>query len=308
MLTNYNAETEYLKALKETKHFGTLSANRTKDKAIVAPYPVVICHDWISGGFPLLTTKKMSIKNIATELEFFIGGLTDKRWLQERNCHIWDSWANRYSIGDLTPDTKYYELVKQNPDLGPIYGYQWRRFGKEYKGIVSEKFPLLDGTVEELMAIGDQLGSLWVKLRKGYHHDRRMHVSAWNPLMIDKMALPPCHLSFTVSVVDGILNLSWFQRSADAFLGVPYNIASYALLQYLLAKGSGLEIGRLTGVFQNFHIYEQHMEQVDQQLSRVPLDPPTLLNKTNELFDWTADDVSIEEYLSYSTIKGRVSA
>ena len=309
MDTPQAAEYMYLDKMQETLTKGKLSSNRTDDRAIVHPHTVTIQHDWKDEGFPLLTTKKMGIKNIATELEFFIGGITDKKWLQDRNCHIWDSWANSDAVPVPKTDPSYNDMAKETRDLGPIYGYQWRRFGATYLPgtTIKRKLPVTTKSPEQAMMIGDQLGALWLKLQNGDHEDRRMHVSSWNPIMMQYMALPPCHLSFTVTVVDGKLNLGWAQRSADVFLGVPYNIASYAILQYLLAKGSGLELGQLTGTFYNFHIYEHHVKAVEEQLAREPLTPPKLITKNNNLFEWSAEDIAVDAYDHYDAIRARVS-
>jgi thymidylate synthase len=235
-------------------------------------------HD-MGDGFPLLTTKKMSIKNIAVELEFFIKGLSSKKWLQERGCHIWDQWCNpqkvKYGSDEATKKAMFDE-----DDLGKIYGRQWR----DFNGV-------------------DQLQKLVTTLKKN-PNDRRMLVSSWNPAELDQMALPPCHLLFQVVAIDGVLNLNWYQRSVDTMLGLPYNIASYGLLLELLSKESGLIPGRLCGMLGDVHIYENHIELAKVQLSRTPKELPNIkIDNFTNVFDWTYDAAKVENYNHYDSIK-----
>lgn len=236
----------------------------------------------MENGFPLLTTKKMGLKNIAVELEFFIKGLTDKNWLQERKCHIWDEWSS--------PTSPWVA------ELGPIYGYQWRSFGK--------KFPHDDGSIHT-----DQLASILDTL-KNKPQDRRMVCSAWNPNQIQHMALPPCHLLWNVTVYNDELHLSWHQRSCDLFLGVPYNIASYALLLLLLSKHAGLRPGSLAARFMDCHLYENQIDVAREQLERQPKILPTVTipdtlksGKPFSVLDWTYEDFELHNYNPHGSLK-----
>ena len=204
-------------------------------------------HD-MSTGFPLLTTKKMPLRLIATELEFFINGITDKQWLIERNNHIWDEWASPKKA-PYGHDEESKKRMLDERDLGPIYGFQWRHFNAKYESYDS------DYTGQGV----DQFKRL-VDILKTNPRDRRMIVNAWNPLQLEEMGLPPCHYSFQVTTINGKLNLMWNQRSVDTMLGLPFNIASYALLLHLLAKESGLQEGKLVGFLADVHIFENHVE------------------------------------------------
>ncbi len=272
-LINMNYEDQYLHLINDILQNGTLKENRTGVNTYAIAHSM-IQHD-MSKGFPLLTTKKMWIKSISAELEFFIKGLTDKKWLQERNCSIWDEWCNPKQVpSNLTDlERKTYQLHEN--DLGPIYGYQWRHFnGSDY----------------------DQLKTI-IETLKTDPNNRRMVCSSWNPLQMDEMALPPCHVLWHVTVIGNKLNLSWFQRSVDSFLGLPYNVASYAILLKLLAKESNLEEGILTGFLSDVHIYENHIKQAKLQLTRSNYDLPTLniLNFTN-IFEWEYTDLELINY------------
>jgi thymidylate synthase len=247
-------------------------------------------------GFPLLTTKKIPFRLVASELEFFIKGITDKDWLRSRNNHIWDDWCSP----DAAPyghDEKARQLMKQERDLGPIYGWQWRHFGADYLGY--DKPPGGDGI--------DQLRRV-VQALKENPDDRRMLVSAWNPLDIGRMALPPCHYSFQVTVADGKLNLLWNQRSVDVALGLPFNIASYATLLHLLAKEVGLGEGKLIGFLGDTHIYVNHLEPIREQLSREPRPLPRIKTpRFSSVFDWNYEDSVIEDYNPYPALKFEIA-
>lgn len=246
-------------------------------------------HD-MAQGFPAVTTKKLALRVMMVELEAFIKGITDKRWFQERNCHIWDEWANpRKTPYGTSEEAK--RIMKEELDLGPIYGFQWRHFGAEYEG------PIADYTGKGV----DQLSAIRRKLREN-PDDRRMLVMAWNPTQLDQQALPPCHYGFQVTVLEGKLNLLWNQRSVDCGLGLPFNIASYALLLHLLAKEAGLEEGRLVGFLSDVHIYENHLDTIKTQLSRDPLKyalPTVETNMPNGLDHWTWEDTKIVGYQHY---------
>ena len=223
-------------------------------------------------GFPLLTTKKLHLKSIIHELLWFLAGDTNVRYLQENGVRIWNEWAD------------------ENGDLGHIYGYQWR------------SWPDYDGD-----AI-DQISQAVETIKKN-PDSRRIIVSAWNVADLDNMNLPPCHAFFQFYVSDGRLSLQLYQRSADSFLGVPFNIASYALLLMMTAQVCGLEPGEFIHTFGDLHIYRDHMEQVEELLRREPRTlPRMILNKERKsLFDFRYDDFRLEGYDPHPAIKARVS-
>lgn len=223
----------------------------------------------LSQGFPLLTTKRMFLKGVISELLWFVKGDTNIEFLHDNGVHIWDEWAD------------------ENGNLGPIYGAQWRNW--DNLGI-------------------DQLQKL-VKDIKNSPDSRRLIVSAWNPTQLDDMALPPCHMMYQCYVQDGKLSLIMYQRSGDMFLGVPFNIASYALLTMMLAQVCGLEAGEYIHVLGDAHIYKNHFAQVKEQLSREPYPlPKMVLNpKVYEIDGFTLKDFTLEGYQYHPAIKGKVS-
>ena len=250
-------------------------------------------HD-MSKGFPLLTTKKTPLRLIASELEFFIKGITDKNWLRDINNHIWDEWA-KPQLAPYGHDEKSKKKMLEERDLGPIYGFQWRHFNAPY-----EKFDT-DYTGKGI----DQLKKV-VETLKTNPRDRRMIVSAWNPLQFGEMALPPCHYSFQVTTIGDKLNLMWNQRSVDTMLGLPFNIASYALLLHLLAKETGFKEGKLVGFLADVHLFENHIEGAKEQLSRDPDKYPLCQIQTENwksIFDWKYEDTKVINYESYDRIK-----
>ena len=226
----------------------------------------------LAEGFPLLTTKKVHLKSIIYELLWFISGNTNVRWLQEHGVSIWDEWAD------------------ENGDLGPVYGHQWR------------SWPAADGRVI------DQLSQV-IDLIQHNPDSRRMLVSAWNPGEVDKMALPPCHCLFQFYVADGKLSCQLYQRSADVFLGVPFNIASYALLTLMIAQVCGLQPGEFVHTTGDTHIYRNHFEQVEQQLSRTPRPLPVMrLNpEVKSVFGFQYEDFTLEGYDPWPAIKAPVA-
>lgn len=246
-------------------------------------------HD-MSKGFPLLTTKKMPFKIIASELEFFIKGITDKQWLQNKKNHIWDEWANPKK----TPyghDEIAKQKMLQERDLGPVYGFQWRHFNAPY---YNHDTNYTNQGIDQLKKI--------INTIKTNPQDRRMIVCAWNPSMMDQMALPPCHYAFQVTVINGKLNLLWNQRSVDTMLGLPFNIASYATLLHLLAKETNLQEGKLVGFLADTHIYKNHIDGAKEQLTRDPNTHPLPRIETKNftsIFDWNSDDSEIIDYASY---------
>lgn len=226
----------------------------------------------LSQGFPLVTTKKLSLRSIIHELLWFLKGETNIRYLHENKVTIWDEWAD------------------ENGDLGPVYGRQWRAW------------PTADGKTI------DQLNGVLTQIKKN-PDSRRLIVNAWNVGELDKMALPPCHLLFQFYVANGKLSCQLYQRSADSFLGVPFNIASYSLLTHMIAQQCQLEVGEFIWTGGDCHIYSNHLEQVNLQLSRQPLPLPTLhLKRTPpSLFDYQFDDFEILNYQAHPHIKGEVA-
>ena len=226
----------------------------------------------LSQGFPLVTTKKVHLKSIILELLWFLRGDSNVKWLQERGCHIWDEWAR--------PDG----------DLGPIYGVQWR------------SWPTPGGVhIDQIAEVVTQL--------KTNPDSRRIIVSAWNVAELSQMALMPCHAFFQFYVADGKLSCQLYQRSADIFLGVPFNIASYALLTQMLAQQCDLELGDFVWTGGDCHIYSNHEAQVKTQLSRTPLPYPTLVIKRRpaSIFDYEFDDFELVGYEHHPAIKGAVA-
>ena len=249
-------------------------------------------HD-MSKGFPLLTTKKVPLRLIATELEFFINGITDKKWLQDKNNHIWDEWAKPQKA-PYGHDEESKKKMLEERDLGPIYGFQWRHFNAPYTSF---------DTNYEGLGI-DQLKKV-IETLKTNPRDRRMIVNAWNPLQFGEMALPPCHYSFQITTIGDKLNLMWNQRSVDTMLGLPFNIASYALLLHLIAKETGYKEGKLVGFLADVHVFENHVDGAKEQLSRDPEKYPLPKIETENwksIFGWKAEDTKVLNYESYDRI------
>ncbi len=226
----------------------------------------------LAAGFPLLTTKKLHLKSIIYELLWFLRGDTNVRWLQEHGVKIWDEWAD------------------ENGDLGPVYGSQWRSWPTPSGGKI------------------DQIAKL-VHSLKTKPDSRRHIVSAWNPAEVDDMALPPCHCLFQFYVANGKLSCQLYQRSADVFLGVPFNIASYALLTHMVAQVTGYEVGDFVHSFGDVHLYSNHFEQAQLQLSRTPKPLPVLtINPAiQSLEEFTFEDVTITGYVPDAHIKAQVA-
>ncbi len=226
----------------------------------------------LEDGFPLLTTKKLHLKSIIHELLWFLAGDTNVKYLQENGVRIWNEWAD------------------ENGELGPVYGHQWRSW-PDYSG----------GTIDQISAVVDQL--------KHNPDSRRMIVSAWNVAEVDKMALPPCHTMFQFYVADGRLSLQLYQRSADTFLGVPFNIASYALLLQMMAQVSGLKAGDFIHTTGDTHLYLNHLEQAQLQLTREPRPLPMMkINPdVKNIFDFKYEDFELVGYDPHPHIKGVVA-
>lgn len=226
----------------------------------------------LAAGFPVLTTKKLHLKSIIHELLWFLKGDTNVAYLRENGVTIWDEWAD------------------ENGDLGPVYGYQWR------------SWPAPDGRHI------DQIGHLLNAIRKN-PNSRRLIVSAWNPALVDEMALPPCHCLFQFYVADGKLSCQLYQRSADIFLGVPFNIASYALLTMMIAQVTGLQPGEFVHTLGDAHLYANHFEQARLQLRRTPGPLPKMyINPAvTDLFAFKYDDFRLLDYVAESSIKAPIA-
>ncbi|WP_449015933.1 thymidylate synthase [Prevotella sp.] len=223
-------------------------------------------------GFPLLTTKKLHLKSIIYELLWFLRGDTNIHYLQEHGVRIWNEWAD------------------ENGELGPVYGHQWRSW-PDYKG----------GTIDQITNVLEQI--------KHNPNSRRMLVTAWNPAEVDEMALPPCHCLFQFYVADGRLSLQLYQRSADTFLGVPFNIASYALLLQMMAQVTGLEAGEFIHTTGDTHLYSNHLEQAKLQLTRTPRPLPKMkINPdVKDLFAFKYEDFELIDYNPYPHISAEVA-
>ena len=284
----------YLDIVKKVLEQGTIKKTRQGPNAYTIA-GAMFEHN-MADGYPLVTTKSVPLRLIASELEFFIKGITDKDWLRERNNHIWDEWCSP----DKVPYSHNPEIQKkmmEERELGPIYGWQWRNFGAKYQ---SYNKPVQGKGI-------DQLKNL-IKTIKEKPHDRRMIVMAWNPIDFPHMALPPCHYCFQVTVINGKLNLLWNQRSVDTALGLPFNIASYALLLHLLAKETGLKEGKLVGFLADVHIFENHIAGLKEQLSRKTFNLPKLITENfTSIFDWKYTDTKVENYEHHPRIKFKIA-
>ncbi|MDO8509571.1 MAG: thymidylate synthase [bacterium] len=282
----------YLDIVKKVIDCGEIKHNRTGVDT-VAIAGAMFEHD-MSLGFPMLTTKKVPFKLVATELEFFINGTTDKQWLQDQNNHIWDEWCSPKKV-PYGNDAETKKRMLEEKDLGPIYGFQWRHFNAPY---LDHKADYTNQGIDQLKRIVDTL--------KTNPNDRRMIVTAWNPVRLHEMALPPCHYSFQITVINEKINLLWNQRSVDTMLGLPFNITSYALLLHLLAKESNLQEGKLVGFLADTHIYVNHIDGANEQMLRDPLTyklPQITTEKFTSIFDWKAEDSKIIGYQSYPRIE-----
>lgn len=226
----------------------------------------------MADGFPLLTTKKLHLKSIIYELLWFLRGDTNVHYLQEHGVRIWNEWAD------------------ENGELGPVYGHQWRSW-PDYNG----------GTIDQIQNVVDMI--------KNHPDSRRMMVTAWNPAEVEQMALPPCHCLFQFYVADGRLSLQLYQRSADTFLGVPFNIASYALLLQMMAQVTGLQPGEFIHTTGDTHLYLNHLDQARLQLTRTPRPLPTMkINpEVKNLFDFHYEDFQLEGYDPWPHIAATVS-
>ena len=261
---------QYLNLMREVRENGNFKEDRTN----TGTYSI-FGHQMrfnLQEGFPLVTTKKLHLRSIIYELLWFLQGNTNIDYLQENGVRIWNEWAD------------------ENGDLGPVYGAQWR------------SWPKADGSVV------DQITNLIHDIKHN-PDSRRLIVSAWNVGELDKMALPPCHLLFQFYVSNGKLSCQLYQRSADIFLGVPFNIASYALLTHMIAHVCDLEVGDFIWTGGDCHLYTNHLEQTDLQLSREPMPLAKLVihNNPKDIFDFKFEDFEIQGYESHPLIKGLVA-
>jgi thymidylate synthase len=279
----------YLDIVRNILDNGFRKQNRTGVDALTIA-GAMFEHD-MAGGFPLLTTKKVPFRLVASELEFFIRGITDKEWLREKNNRIWDEWCSPDAVPYGNDEETKARMMAER-ELGPIYGWQWRNFGAGY--VAHNEAPHGEGV--------DQLRRL-VEALKTDPDNRRLIVSAWNPLDLSRMALPPCHYAFQVTVINGRLNLLWNQRSVDVALGLPFNIASYGCLLHLLAQEAGLGEGRLIGFLGDTHIYVNHIDAMRGQLAREPRPLPTITTgHFSSVFDWHYADTVVEGYNPHPAI------
>jgi thymidylate synthase len=260
---------QYLELLRHVRDHGVRKDDRTGTGTLSVFGYQLRCD--LRDGFPLVTTKKLHLKSIVHELLWFLAGDTNVDYLRRHGVSIWNEWADA------------------NGELGPVYGKQWRSFGAGAESV-------------------DQIRWLIDEIKRN-PDSRRLVVSAWNPVDLPKMALAPCHALFQFYVANGRLSCQLYQRSADVFLGVPFNIASYALLTHLVAHVCGLEAGDFVHSFGDAHLYVNHLEQADLQLSRTPLPLPTLsLNPAvRSIFDFRFDDIAIVGYQSHPAIKAPIA-
>ncbi|WCS68901.1 thymidylate synthase [Bacillus phage vB_BsuM-Goe20] len=300
-----HVDTEYLGLVKKVMEEGVLKEDRTGTGTLSLFGPQMEFD--LSKGFPLLTTKKLPFRIIAEELFWFIKGDTDLKTLLDKNVNIWTDDAYRHYLdnhnkrdsGKPLTKERFVEMAEITGfKLGPIYGRQWRSWG----GVVNiegdfgyqKQYDQLKDVIEQIQSNPDS---------------RRHIVSAWNVGDLNYMALPPCHVLFQFYVVNGTLSCKLYQRSADIFLGVPFNIASYALLTHLIAEMTGLKVGKFIHTFGDAHIYVNHLDLLKSQMEREPKEMPQLEIKTvhENIEDYTMDDIVLTGYDAHPTIKGKLS-
>ncbi|AYJ75126.1 putative thymidylate synthase [Bacillus phage BSP36] len=294
-----HVDAEYFGLVKKIMDEGTFKDDRTGTGTLSLFGPQMEFD--LSKGFPLLTTKKLPFRIIAEELFWFIKGDTDLKTLLDKNINIWTDDAYRFYLdngGSLTKSGFIHRTKNAGFDLGPIYGKQWRSWG----GVV---------TVDDSMGYQMQHDQLFRVIKDiNTNPDSRRHiVSAWNVGDLEYMALPPCHVLFQFYVVNGTLSCKLYQRSADVFLGVPFNIASYALLTHIIAKMTGLKVGKFIHSFGDAHIYINHLDLLKGQMEREPKEMPQLEVKAvhENIEDYTLDDIVLTGYDAHPTIKGKLS-
>ena len=290
---------QYLQLLRHIKDNGVVKHDRT-GTGTISVFGYQMRFD-LTEGFPLVTTKKVHLKSIIHELLWFLKGETNIQYLCKNKVRIWDDWPYAKFKDSTDFDgstmrefaTRIAEddaFAQQWGDLGPVYGYQWRSWPNGNGGFIDQIVQLIDNL-------------------KNKPDSRRHIVSAWNVADVEQMTLPPCHTIFQFYVAEGKLSCQLYQRSADTFLGVPFNIASYALLTMMIAQVCGYELGDFVHTFGDAHIYLNHIEQVDEQLSREPLSLPTMkINKNvSSIFDFKFEDFELVDYESHPAIKAPVA-
>ena len=299
-----NIEKQYQGILRKLVLYGKEKGDRT-GTGTLSYFGDQIRHN-MADGFPLLTTKKMAVKTMMTELKWFLKGDTNIKYLVDNNCHIWNGDAykayRRIPTNQLDERTFIHRIKTQDwfakewGELGPIYGKQWRDWQ-------SQKFNVAKG--EGYLLQIDQIAKLIVDLKKN-PDSRRLMVSAWNVGEIEEVVLPPCHYGFQCYVSEGKLSLMWNQRSCDTFLGIPFNIASYATLLLLLCKETGLEAGELIGNLGDVHLYKNHIQQAKEQIVREPFPLPTIELSNVDILngEW---DYEVKGYEYHPTIKAPLS-
>ncbi|MGO1250589.1 thymidylate synthase [Psychrobacter sp.] len=286
--SSYNSKNEqaYLDLLRHVMSEGTEKGDRT-GTGTLSHFGAQLRFD-LASGFPLLTTKKVHFKSIVYELLWFLSGSTHVDYLQKHGVRIWNEWATAEQTARFN---------RPAGDLGPVYGHQWRNYGatKDDAGNYNA-----DG-VDQITQVVDQI--------KTNPNSRRLIVSGWNPSEAEQVALPPCHTLFQFFVADNRLSCQLYQRSADLFLGVPFNIASYALLTHMVAQVCGLEVGEFIWTGGDCHIYQNHREQVELQLTRSLYSLPTLtLNSdVDDIFAFQYEDICVDGYESHPAIKAKVA-
>ena len=286
MITTKKNEAAYLDLIRYVRDHGTEKGDRT-GTGTRSHFGAQLRFD-LSDGFPLLTTKKVHMKSITYELFWFLKGDTHVKYLQDNGVRIWNEWSTAEQTA---------RFGRPEGELGPIYGHQWRNYGASKKPDGSYN---QDG-VDQIVEVIEQI--------KNNPNSRRLIVSGWNPAEATQVALPPCHTLFQFFVADGKLSCQLYQRSADLFLGVPFNIASYSLLTHMIAQVCDLEVGEFIWTGGDSHLYQNHIEQVNEQLSREAYELPTLwLNPDiKDIFDFTFDDIRVENYKSHPAIKAPVA-
>ena len=289
MSSNYYTsknEQAYLDLLQHVLTHGSEKGDRT-GTGTLSHFGAQLRFD-LADGFPLLTTKKVHFKSIVYELFWFLSGSTHVDYLQENGVRIWNEWSTAEQTARFN---------RPAGDLGPVYGHQWRNYGatKDENGIYNN-----DG-IDQITQVVEQI--------KNNPNSRRLIVSGWNPGEAEQVALPPCHTLFQFFVADNKLSCQLYQRSADLFLGVPFNIASYALLTHMVAQVCGLEVGEFVWTGGDCHIYQNHREQVELQLTRELYTLPTLTLNSNvtDIFAFKYEDISIDGYESHPAIKAKVA-
>ena len=286
MITTKKNEAAYLDLIRYVRDHGTEKGDRT-GTGTRSHFGAQLRFD-LSDGFPLLTTKKVHMKSITYELFWFLKGDTHVKYLQDNGVRIWNEWSTAEQTA---------RFGRPEGELGPIYGHQWRNYGASKKPDGSYN---QDG-VDQIVEVIEQI--------KNNPNSRRLIVSGWNPAEATQVALPPCHTLFQFFVADGKLSCQLYQRSADLFLGVPFNIASYSLLTHMIAQVCDLEVGEFIWTGGDCHLYQNHIKQVNEQLSREAYELPTLwLNPDiKDIFDFTFDDIRVENYKSHPAIKAPVA-